>query len=119
MGAKDVPTPGALNEQVSAEVRAQRAWTARVVGATWAQAAEATGYYDAATCYRAVKRYFGEVPKQDKTEARDLWRARLEHLWRLSVEDVTKRRPWAVRLRSRWRNARRRWTAWTPRSGTR
>jgi len=97
MGANDVPTPGALNGKVSAEVRAQRAWTARVVGATWAQAAEATGYYDAATCYRAVKRYFGEVPQHDRAEARELWRARYEHLWRMALEDVTKRRPGAVR----------------------
>lgn len=92
-----MPTPRALNKQVSAEVRAQRAWTARVVGATWAQAAEAAGYFDAATAHRAVKRYFGEVPVPDKVESRELWRARLEHLWRLSLEDVTKRRPGAVR----------------------
>ncbi|NNU28455.1 hypothetical protein [Isoptericola sediminis] len=94
--ANNAPTK-ALNSKVSAEVRAQRAWTARVAGATWDQVAQVTGYHDRATAHRAVKDYFGQVPRQDAEMTRAMWRERMEVLWRQVVRDASQQKPGAIR----------------------
>lgn len=90
-------TTSALAQHADAAERARRAWAARVAGGTWSQAAQVAGFTDAGNCCRAVKNYFGTLPVPDRAEQRDLWRERLELLWRQSVRDVQSQRPGAVR----------------------
>lgn len=77
--------------------RAERAWSARVIGASWHEAAEVAGFTDAANCLRAVRNYFGKLPEPDRDHLRDMWRERLEHLWRQAIADVQEQKPGAVR----------------------
>lgn len=86
-----------LRSRADAATRAQRAWTARVVGATWDEAADVAGFAHASSTVRAVRAYFGRLPVLDADERRELWRERLEVLWRASVKDVRQQRPGAVR----------------------
>lgn len=90
-------TTARLQQHADAAERARKAWAARVVGATWAQAASVAGFSDASNCHRAVREYFGTVPAPDSDERRELWRERLEHLWKQSVTDTRQQRPGAVR----------------------
>lgn len=76
--------------------RADRAWRARVLGATWAQCAELAGFSDESGARRAVKRVYGEVPQVEREELRRLWRDRLEVVARQAMQDVLDRRPGAV-----------------------
>lgn len=76
--------------------RAERAYFARVSGATWTQAAEVAGYTDAANCCRAVRRVFDELPAPDREHQRHLVRDRLDTLYRLALKDAHDRRPGAV-----------------------
>ena len=69
--------------------RTTRAWAARVAGASWAQAAEISGYTDEANCRRAVRGVFGEMPKVERDDMRHLWRERTELVWRQVVRDMT------------------------------
>ena len=73
--------------------RAERAYLARVSGATWAQAAEVAGYSDVSNCCRAVRRVFDELPAPDREHQRHLVRDRL-HLRELMrrEQDGTARR---------------------------
>jgi hypothetical protein len=82
--------------RADAQQRADRAWQARVVGASWAQAAEVAGFADDATAVHAVRNAYGRLPEPDRTELRRLWRDRLETLWKESLRDVTERRGGAV-----------------------
>lgn len=77
-------------------IRAERTWEARVAGATWAQAAEIGGYAHRANARRAVQQVYGTLPCADRDELRDLWRDRLELLWRQAVRDVLDQKPGAV-----------------------
>lgn len=86
-----------LHTRADAEDRARRAWTARVAGATWEQAARVAGYAQPQNAIRACYAYFGTLPKVDREQERELWRQRLEHLWRQSIKDTTEQRPGAVR----------------------
>ena len=86
-----------LHQHADAAERARNAWTARIVGSTWAQAAEVAGFTDAGNCVRAVRNYFGALPEPERAEQRALWRERLELLWRQSGRDVRGQRPGAVR----------------------
>lgn len=87
-----------VTTHADAAQRAQRAWSARVAGATWDQAATAAGFAHNSSCIRAVQRYFARVPEvEDTPERRRLWRERLEVLWRQTMLDVNQQRPDAVR----------------------
>ena len=55
------------------------------------------GFAHHTSAVRAVRSYFGRLPVMDAAERRDLWRERLEHLWRQAVVDVREQRPGAVR----------------------
>lgn len=83
--------------RLDAEQRAIKAWQARVAGLTWAQVAELVGFSDGTAANRAVSRYFGGLPQFDRDDYRQLWRDRLETLWRASARDVAEQRPGAVR----------------------
>ena len=83
--------------RADAGARAQRAWSARVGGATWEQTAELAGYANGPAALRGVKNYFGQLPQLDREDLRDLWRDRLEVLWAQSVTDVGEQRSGAVR----------------------
>lgn len=99
MGAdkqKQRATPAQVVRADAAQ-RAQRAWAARVSGSTWAEAAGIAGYSDAAVACRAVKRYFGTLPRIESEDMRDLWRERLETLWAFAHRDARKGRPGALR----------------------
>lgn len=82
--------------RADAAQRAATAWNARVLGATWEQAAQVAGFTDKSNCFRAVRRAYGSVPEPEREEQRRLWRDRIEHLWRQSVKDVAEQRPGAV-----------------------
>jgi hypothetical protein len=76
--------------------RASRAWAARVAGGTWAQAAELSGFSDVTACHHAVRSAYGQLPKPDREELRDMWRDRLELSWRQAVKDMTEQRAGAT-----------------------
>lgn len=82
--------------RADALARAEAAWRARVAGATWAQAAEIAGYKDRDSCNRQVKRVYGQLPPVDRNELRNLWRDRLEVMWRQSQLDMREQRAGAV-----------------------
>lgn len=76
--------------------RAERAWVARVLGASWKDAAMVSGYSDGSNCRRAVMSVYGQLPKIDREHLRTLWRERGELLWRQVVKDVHNGVPGAV-----------------------
>lgn len=76
--------------------RADRVWRARVAGATWEQAAEHGGFTDASNAVRCVRRVFARLPEVEREDQRQLWRARLEHLWRQALADALEQRPGAI-----------------------
>jgi hypothetical protein len=76
--------------------RAERAWSARVAGATWAQAAEIAGYSDDTAANRAVRNVFGTLPQVERDELRRLWRDRLEVLWLQANTDAREQRAGAI-----------------------
>ena len=84
-------------KRADAAHRVQRAWAARVAGATWVQVAELVGYSDDTAACRAVRAYFGTLPQHDHEEVRALWRQRMEVLWAQNLRDVREQRPGAVR----------------------
>lgn len=90
-------TPARMRTHADAAVRAQRAWAARVAGATWQEAAEVSGFTETSNCIRAVRSYFGTLPAPDRDELRLVWRERLEELWRQVRVDAAEQRPGAVR----------------------
>lgn len=98
--AKQVQTEGPRPSAVvraDAAQRAQRAWTARVSGSTWDEAAQLAGYADAATACRGVKNYLGALPVVERDDLRDLWRQRMELLWSYAARDAETGRPGALR----------------------
>lgn len=76
--------------------RVERAWRARIAGATWKEAAALAGYKNGDDACRQVRRTFGVLPPLDRTQQRDLWRERLELLWRQAVKDSVEQRTGAV-----------------------
>ena len=76
--------------------RADRAWRARVLGASWAQAAEVAGFADDTTALHAVRNAYGQLPKLDREELRTLWRERLEVAWRQVFKDMAEQRAGAT-----------------------
>jgi hypothetical protein len=76
--------------------RADRAWTARVTGSTWREAAEIGGYSSDKHAMNAARRVYGELPRIDRDELRRLWRDRLESAWRQVAEDMRDRVPGAT-----------------------
>jgi hypothetical protein len=83
--------------RADAGARAQRAWAARVAGATWEQVGELVGFSDGTAALRAVRRYFGQLPVIEREETRRLWRERNELLWKQAVRDTSEQRPGAIR----------------------
>lgn len=90
------PRPSAVVRADAAQ-RAQRAWTARVSGSTWEEAAQLAGYADAATACRGVKNYFGSLPVVERDDLRDVWRARMELLWKYAARDAKSGKSGALR----------------------
>ena len=76
--------------------RTERAWMARVAGATWEQAANVAGYTNGSNCRRAVMRVYGQLPRVKREDLRHLWRERLERLWRQALQDAGEKRPGAI-----------------------
>jgi hypothetical protein len=89
------PVP-ARRVRADALARADKAWRARVVGASWQEAADLAGFSDPDNCARAVRRAYGKLPRVEWQELRDLWRDRLEVMWRQAQTDMTEQRPGAV-----------------------
>lgn len=83
--------------QADAAQRAQRGWSARAAGASWAQVAELCNYASATVACRAVRRYFGNLPKIDHEEQRALCRERHELLWRQSQAGIREGQAGALR----------------------
>jgi hypothetical protein len=90
------PPEPVRNIRADALARADTAWRIRVAGGTWAQAAQVAGFTDEHNASRAVSSVFGELPKQDRTELRRLWRDRLETMWRQVQIDMHEQRHGAV-----------------------
>lgn len=76
--------------------RADRAWTARVTGSTWREAAQLAGYSSPQHAMQAANRIYGELPRIDRDELRRLWRDRLEATWRQCCTDMADRVPGAT-----------------------
>jgi hypothetical protein len=93
--ASDPPEP-VRRIRADALHRADEAWRLRVLGASWAEVAEAVGYANPENAIRAVRETFGIVPEPDRSEYRRLWRERLERLWRQAYSDALDRQPGAV-----------------------
>jgi hypothetical protein len=76
--------------------KADSAWQARVLGASWAQAAQVAGYANASAAYHAVLRQRGTMPEPTLSDLRAVWRERLESLWSQAWQDVRDRRSGAI-----------------------
>ena len=92
------PAPPVPVKRVRADAlrRADTAWSARVAGATWKEAAELAGFSSAEHAIDGVKNAFGGVPQIDREELRNLWRDRLERSWRQVGRDMVDRVPGAA-----------------------
>jgi hypothetical protein len=96
----DVPT-GQSYREVSGSLRvnavtmekAHRAWDLRVAGRPWSEIAATVGYSTPGNAIRAVERYYGSVPPINLAMEREVWRARVEHMGRISERDVRKAKP--------------------------
>jgi len=82
--------------RLEADRRADLAWSARVAGSSWEQAAVVSGYTSGQNAYRAVLRRRGELPVSQRDDLRDIWRQRLEALWRQAALDAMSNRPGAI-----------------------
>lgn len=91
----DTPKP-VITSRADALARAERAWHARLLGASWADAARVAGYSSRSNAQRAVKRVFGRLPAIEIEEMKHLWRERLEVIWRQAMLDLKEQRPGAV-----------------------
>lgn len=87
---------GLTRFNAAAQDRVNRAWMLRVMGASWDQVAEQVGYSSGSNACRAVREAMGELPQPQRDELRDLWRSRIEVLWRQSLRDVNQQRPGAL-----------------------
>lgn len=76
--------------------RADRAWRVRVAGGTWADAAEVGGYASPQNALRGVRDTFGELPAVTRDDLRDVWRARLEVMWRYAQRDAAEGKTGAI-----------------------
>jgi hypothetical protein len=54
------------------------------------------GFTDEHNALRAVKSAYGELPQSQRSDLRDLWRARLETLWTQVLRDAGEQRPGAI-----------------------
>jgi AraC-like DNA-binding protein len=98
MTGDNLVTTGAGTRAKAAE-KASRAWRLRVAGADWAMIAREVGYANSSNAYRAVQRFFGQVPDVDREMLRGVARARGEALWLRAFTEVerSKGAPAAVR----------------------
>jgi hypothetical protein len=88
MNAKKPAVPIAPISRLNAGHKASLGWRMRVEGHTWDEIARATGYYDGATAYRAVKTYFGSVPVVDHEMQRQIARERTEFVQQRALQLV-------------------------------
>lgn len=88
MSAKNTAKPVVALSRLNASHKASQGWQMRVQGYTWDEIAQATGFHDASTAYRAVKTYFGAVPAVDHEMQRHIARERTEFLQRKALEQV-------------------------------
>lgn len=79
-----------------AREKADACWEARLAGLTWQQAAKHAGYTSRQHAYRAVLDQRGELPVPEREHLRDVWRQRIELVWRQALRDVLERKPSAV-----------------------
>lgn len=82
--------------RATAERKRQLAWNARILGASWKEAAEIAGYRDPNAAMKAVRRWRGHMPQPELEEHRELARQRGERLWREAWKDVIDHKPGAV-----------------------
>jgi len=87
----DVPA-----KRADAQERAERAYVARLHGATWREAARVAGYTDQANARRAVERWMGDVPGPEREVQREILREQTQAVLRQALQDVRDRRPGAV-----------------------
>lgn len=87
----DVPA-----RRADAAERAERAYVARLNGATWRQVAEVAGYSDQANARRAVERWLGDIPAPAREAQREILREQTQIVVRQALQDVHDRRPGAV-----------------------
>lgn len=92
------PPPPEPRKVVRADAldRANRAWSARVAGAAWKEAAEVAGFSSGRVALDACRNVFGELPQIDREELRRLWRDRLERSWRQCCLDMGQQVPGAT-----------------------
>jgi AraC-like DNA-binding protein len=96
-GLNGPPPPEPVRKvRADALERASTAWSVRVAGGTWAQAAEAAGFHDSDAATKAVRRHYGTLPVLARDDLRGLWRDRLELAWRQVCRDMTEQKPGAV-----------------------
>jgi hypothetical protein len=93
-----VPEPPEPVRKVTADHldRAERAWTVRVAGGSWRQAAQVAGYSDDQAAMKGVRTCYGMLPKPTREDLRDLWRDRLEKAWRQVCVDMAEQRAGAT-----------------------
>ena len=94
----DVTEPKSANTWVKADAlaRADHVWALRVAGHTWRHAAEVVGYSSPQAAMAAVRKQYGEVPRLDREDLRNLWRERLEVTWQHVLNDMGDQKPGAV-----------------------
>jgi AraC-like DNA-binding protein len=76
--------------------KADYAFRLRVAGVSWPRICELAGYSDVSNANKAVRRWCGTLPRQDRVDLRELWRSRLEALWLQSTKDVAQQKPGAI-----------------------
>ena len=97
---RPVGTPGHRTDtprvRSDARSRAQVAFHARVMGATWTAAAQAAGYKHDSTCAAAVRKYIGALPTLDREAERAVARERVSALWSRAWQAVIEGQPGSI-----------------------
>lgn len=95
LNGNEPPAPG-RRVRADALERADTAWRVRVAGGTWSEAAKIAGYSNAENAVRAVRETYGSLPTITRDDLRDVWRARLEVLWRNAQRDAAEGKAGAI-----------------------
>lgn len=87
--ADEKPSARARSTRRESQERARRATVARAAGMSWLDAAEYAGYKSPQAAIHAVDRFTGgKLPAVPVAQLRDKWRARLELLWELTLDEA-------------------------------